>query len=84
MDNIDNIQIGFATLYEPAYPHELYVDQIDEWRDWGSDGPPDLRFDSAKLRIEIETVPLPGSVWLLASGLIGFAGVVRKFYKTNG
>jgi hypothetical protein len=34
-----------------------------------------------KLDVDCGAVPIPGAVWLLASGLIGIVGFKRKFQK---
>ena len=41
------------------------------------------RVDAAitSLNVTVDPVPIPGAVWLVGSGLIGFAGIRKKIYK---
>ena len=46
------------------------------------DGPGGYLWSNDNVKgISLSTVPLPGAVWLLGSGLIGIVGVRRKFEK---
>ena len=44
----------------------------DAWVTWDSGG---VDFEAIGV---INTVPVPGAVWLLGSGLLGFIGIRRK------
>jgi len=38
-------------------------------------------FGNTSLVIVMDPVPLPGAVWLLGSGLLGLAGIGRRFNR---
>ncbi|MCP4672407.1 MAG: VPLPA-CTERM sorting domain-containing protein, partial [Desulfobacula sp.] len=44
-------------------------DDVKDWVGWAQ-----FRVDT----VDVSTVPVPGSLWLLCSALIGFAGLKRR------
>ncbi len=70
----DALFMGQTTLYLVA---NLNTPSVSSILQTGSEPTtPDYYFKQATLTLE--TVPIPGAVWLLASGLIGLVGIRRR------
>jgi hypothetical protein len=65
--------IGPGSFTFPVEAGKLYFANV-----FGTGGG---EMDAGLFGLEITTVPIPGSVWLLGSGLIGIVGIRRKFKK---
>ncbi len=64
-----NGQFDFTDLYAENRTGKIFAFSVTDWND---------DYKVMGVEIESEPVPLPGAVWLFASGLIGFAGIRRK------
>lgn len=64
-----NGQFDFTGLYSEDRAGNIFTFSVTDWND---------DYKVMGIEIESEPVPIPGAVWLFASGLIGFAGIRRK------
>lgn len=79
------IGIEFSKVTPPTIGHDL--DGIQDSRNWVYAG--HQWYDAASLgiggdwviRAEVSTVPIPGAIWLLGSGMIGVLGIRNKVNK---
>lgn len=62
---------------------DVYIRQI-VWREGpevGGSGNEEVAFDNFRLNATLAPVPLPASIWLLGSGLLGLIGIARSGTK---
>ena len=72
----DDLGLAFASPNTDCLARVDYViyDNPDDFTAWTEDG-------LAKASWQYQPVPVPGAVWLLASGLAGLFGIRRKYCK---
>ena len=77
--DINDVYVVCITLKESTDVHEYIISGGSSWD--SSDYNYDHAISNITIYGAVSHAPIPGAVWLLGSGILGLAGIRRKFRK---